>query len=158
MVRVGFSTTNKWLSRIVRYFTKSKVSHCFLVFMDDTLEREMILEADLKGIIMVPFDQFTRRNKIVAILDPKVDLKPGLLDLIDALGTNYDVGGLIGGAWVSIGRWFRQKWSNPFNNKNALFCSEAIVLALQAVNHPGSETLVPEDTTPQDLLDLLASQ
>lgn len=156
MISIGFSTTNKLLSRIIRFFSRAKASHAWLLYMDVSLNnREMVMQAELNGVVIVPYDYFKTRNKIVAVIDPQIDMQPGLDAMTNALGMWYDVGGLIGSAWVLIGRWMKRKWSNPFDNPHALFCSEAIVLALQAARYPNAASLIPSSATPQDLLDFL---
>lgn len=154
MIKLGFSTTNKILSRLVRWFTKSKVSHCFVIF--EWLGEEWVLESEWAGIQIVPMSSFmARQNIIVETIElPDVtmeDLKPALKDA----GVPYDYSGLFGSIFPIIGHWFKMRWSNPWNNSKAMFCSEFIVKWFQEMGFEPANNLVPEDTTPDQLLKVL---
>jgi hypothetical protein len=75
-----------------------------------------------------------------------------------SLGENYDFGGLIGGIFPQIGKWFKQKWKNPWANPKALICSEFITLTLQQSGFKGTEELDPTSITPEELKDFLVKQ
>ena len=63
--RIGFSTTDALLSRLIRRLTRSKVSHAWLVYHDVDFDREMVMEAVGAGFRIVPLDKFARHNRIV---------------------------------------------------------------------------------------------
>jgi hypothetical protein len=150
--RVGFSTTNTLLSRIIRRFTGSRVSHAFLVYQDVDFDREMIMEAAGAGFRIVPLDRFRRHNRVVAIFTPRHPIDEGLRAAVDWLGESYDAGGLVGMALLLAGRWLkvRLRRRNFLARSRALFCSEAVARACRASRYPGFD-LDPETTTPQDL-------
>jgi len=148
---VGFSTTNKIISRIIRWVTHSEVSHTFLAYQ--AFNRIWVLEAGFLGVSIVPLDKFKAKNNIVLMV-PVRELSPDDLGAaMDQLGTAYDFGGLLGAIFPVIGHWFKRKWKNPWNNPKAMFCSELVVYSLQSAKFPGTEALVPADTSPQDLKD-----
>jgi hypothetical protein len=156
MIHIGFSKTNGPLSRIIRYVTKSKVSHCFIRFA--WLGRFWVLEADLLGVVMVPWEKFTSRNTVVAMFAP-----PGLLDLdllpaFERLGASYDYAGIVGILWVRLGLWLKRHWNNPISSDRGWFCSELICEMLQAAGIPGTEALESSDITPDDLYHLLGGE
>lgn len=153
--RVGFSTTSHPLSVLIRWFTRATVSHCWLLYYDLDMKIDMVLEAHESGFRLVPFDVFSKRNSIVAIMQPTTNIDRGLEAIGLWLGKGYDFAGLAGMAWVMALRKFGVKVKNPTQKKRALFCSEAIVLALQAANMPGAERMVAEETSPGDLLAFL---
>lgn len=156
MIRVGFSTQKKNpISKIIRKLTGSTVSHAWLVFDDPVFEREMVIEATETGVVMTPFDVFSVRNDVVEILTPRISLHSGLKTAGQWLGESYDFTGLFGTAIVLLGRWFKRRWKNPFNNAKAMFCSEFVVRVLQESGYPGSECLDPSATTPQDLREFM---
>lgn len=155
MIQLGFSTTDHLLSKIIRKVTNAKTSHCWLLYTDPVLGGDFVMQAELNGIVLTPWDQFVKKNVVVAVIEPVVDMKPGLLVLAEYLGSMYDFGGLLGGFFVIVSRWLHRKIHNPFDNPHALFCSEAVTVALQAAKYPGTEDLVPKDTSPEDLLELL---
>lgn len=154
MISIGFSTTNKIVSRLIRWLTKSTVSHSFIVF--DWMGRKMVLEAGFSGVGIIPLNRFIADgNEIVEIIDlPGVNLDD-LLPALDDMGEKYDFGGLLGGIFPIIGKWFKQKWHNPWNNTKALFCSELIVTWLQSIGFEPASNLVAEDVSPDRLLKFL---
>lgn len=156
MISAGFSTTNLPISRLIRFFTKSKVSHCFVILdLPELDEQPMVLEAAFEGIRLVPLETFKKKNIIVETVSlPQVTLSM-LKPMFKQLGSSYDFGGLLGSTFVQIGHWIKKKWKNPFNSSHALFCSEATVVILQDSNYPNSQSLVPSETSPQDLLNFL---
>lgn len=161
-VRIGFSTTNKLLSRIIRKLTRSRASHAFLVYRDVDFGRDMVMEAVGHGFRLVPYDGFQRRNTIVAEITPAYSIEQGLRRAVDWLGANYDKGGLVGMAYLLVLRWLRLRsrsvrLKNPLAASRALFCSEAVARACAWSKYPGFD-LDPESTTPQDLLDFFTAE
>jgi hypothetical protein len=148
---VGFSTSNALVSRLIRYFTKAKVSHTFLVIRSPMLEEDLVIEAGWGGFQATTLRRFKKKNEIVALLKPIVPLDKGLRDSLAWLGESYDFGGLFGMAFVLLGRWLRRKYANPLHDSRALFCSEANTLVLQASGYPGADGLAPTETSPEDL-------
>lgn len=153
MIQIAFSTQPKnLLSRVIRWFTKSKVSHCFIVF--EAFGHKWILESGIKGVVILPLDKFD--GEIRALVDIP-ELTPEALGNVmeDDLGRDYDFTGLAGMAINYIGRWFKAKWKNPLNASRSMFCSEFVVKALAESKFPGADQLDAADTSPQDLLDFL---
>lgn len=160
MIKVGFSTHQKSIvSKIIRWFTKSKASHTWVLFEDTFFGMEMVMESTDTGFRVVPFANFKAEgNDIVALVDPVAPLDEGVKAAAAWLGESYDFGGLFGSAFVLLGRWLRRKWANPWASAHAMFCSEAVVRVLQAAKYPGSSAFDPEATSPQDLLDFFAKE
>ena len=153
MVKIGFSTTDMLLSRIIRLVTSSKTSHCWFLF--EAHGKQFVLQADIGGVRITPYSKWAKKWKIVAIVEPKykVDLAPAW----DMLDENYDYGGLLGNAWVYLGHLFKKKWKNPLNDARSLFCSELAVKVLQASNYPGADKLDPAATSPEEVFKLLTA-
>ena len=153
MIHVCFSTQPKnLLSRLVRWFTKSKASHSFLTF--DALGRSWILESGVKGIVVLPLDKF-KDELVAAVQVPEISDEVLSKVMDEHLGLDYDFTGLFGMGINYLGRWFKAKWKNPWNNPGSMFCSEFVVETLQEAGFPGADKLVAADTSPQDLLDFL---
>ena len=153
--RVGFSTGKGLISRIIRWFTKSTVSHAWLLYLDVDFGQDMVLEATLEGVRIMPFEVFKKHNTIIKIAVPSKDLKSGLLQAGGVLGGSYDFTGLFGMLWVLFGHWLKRKWKNPWNNSQAMFCSEFVARVLMWSNYPGVEYWEPSEMTPQDLYEFL---
>lgn len=157
LTRVGFSTPSSFnpVSALIRWITKSQVSHAWLLYRDTDFELDMVMESHELGFRLIPYEKFKLHNRVVQVLDPDVDPTPGLKLLAHSLGDVYDYGGLLGMSVVLLGRWFKRKWRNPLQSPKHMFCSEAIVVALQASASKKAEDLVPGSTSPQMLRDAL---
>ena len=152
MIQVAFTTTRGIVSRAIRVFTGAEVSHAMLLFT--WMDKEWVIEAGWAGVIMMP----ARKQKDIII--EKIPLYryklDDLTDILDALGQNYDYGGLFGQIWVQVGKWFKLKFRNPTQNNKALFCSELIVESLlKPKKWPGAENLKASEVNPKDLREFL---
>ena len=151
MVKIGFSTTNMFLSRLIRWVTRAKVSHVW--FLIEMYGKLFVLQADIGGITITPLSDYDKKWTIIEIVTPKQDID--LAPAWELLGQKYDYAGLLGCAWVYIGRWLKKKWKNPLASGHAMFCSEYIVDVLQADKYPNTQGLIPSSVSPEDLLELL---
>jgi hypothetical protein len=148
--RVGFSTSKtSWVSAIIRWFTGGKSSHVFLVYWDVDFERDMVMEATQGGFKITPF---SHHGGLVKVVTPKFPVEVGLRKAVDWLGEEYDYAGLLGMAWVELGRWLRRKWRNPWRSAKAMFCSEAVARVMQESSYPGTENWDPQSIDPEMLL------
>ena len=156
MVFFGFSTTNALVSQLIRFFTRSKVSHAWLCFWDKSLKKYLVLEATFTGFILVPLENFIRSNQVVAVytarpqLSEQIDM--GLQQVASYLGTLYDFSNLLGFVWVCLLRWLGIKRRNPLGSPRKLVCSEAVARVLIYGNICSMEGLPPETTSPEDLM------
>jgi hypothetical protein len=152
--RIGFSTSKtSWISRIIRWFTSSTVSHTFIVYYDEEWKRDMVMESEggMGGSVrIVRFNPAS--TSIVKIVTPKYDIEVGMNKMVDNLGEVYDYTGLFGMAWVELGKWLKRKWRNPWHSSKNLFCSELVAQVLRDSGYPGSEQLDPGSTDPEMLL------
>lgn len=156
--RVGFSTSKHPISAVIRWVTRSPASHAWLVYWDQDFQRDMVMEASAYGFRLIPFSVFQKNNTVIEVHDLGVMLHQGLSSVSDWLGSRYDGLGLIGMLWVYLGRMLKRRWSNPLGSPHGMFCTEAIVRALQADLFPGSSALVPEGSSPPDLMVFLRAR
>lgn len=155
---VGFSKPRKMnpLSALIMKLTGSKASHAFFIYFDQDYRTEVVMEASAHGFRHIPLGAFVNKNEIVKVIEPDFPIDEGLRWVaLNYLGSSYSWGELIGMAFVLMGRMFKQKYKNPFSSKKSMFCSEAVVVALQQSMYPGSEALVANETSPADLLQFL---
>jgi len=148
VVHVGFSTTAGWLSRLVRRFTRSRVSHCIVVYRCDIFQQEMVLEASGNGFRLISWRRWDRANKLIALYRLNLSdecLRMGMHRLADRLGDSYDTVSLFG---FALWRWLRLK-RVPFNSTDKLVCSEALALFLHWCGMPIHAI---GEMTPQSLL------
>lgn len=152
--RIGFSTSDAWYSRIIRRFTKSPVSHTFLLV--EVLGRDLVFEEGPDGFHARTVENFSRGNRIVTIIEPKHPIDTGVEAAFVWLGQRYDYIGLFGMFFVMVARWFGRKIKNPMSSASSMFCSEANTRVLQLSGYPGAETLDPSSTSPADLMEFLS--
>jgi hypothetical protein len=149
-VHVGFSTTAGWLSRWIRRFTRSTVSHCIVVYRCELFGQEMVLEASGNGFRLISWRRWDRANRLIALYRvnlPDDALQPALQRLADRLGDSYDTVSLFGFALRSLLRLKRV----PFDSRQKLVCSEALGLFLHWSGVPIEDV---GSMTPNDVLRL----
>jgi hypothetical protein len=150
-VSFAFTTSPAWYSRVIRWCTKATVSHAFLL-LEDTNLGDLVLEAGWDGWRLRPATEL-----VIASVPVPQQFAPAVnaavVHSIADLGREYDYLGLLGMAWVCLGRALRKKWRQPFRTTQAMFCSDAVVAEiLQPVNWPGADTLDAQSVDPDALL------
>lgn len=148
-VRVGFSRSDGFISKVIRWFTRGKVSHALLTFSLPGLPVREVLEADWPGVQIRPF----KAGELCAEYRPPagVDLKHGLLEASKQLGAMYDYAGLGGMGPVEVARRIGWEIRNPTQSFKAWFCSELACFAMQRAKWPGVEGLENGSTDPEQL-------
>lgn len=154
-VWVGFSTTNKLMSRLIRWVTRGKSSHAWMRYWDDTLEQYMVIQAEIEGYETIPWFRWKKKNRLVAAYESKeLDLMPGVRRMARYLGVEYDFKSAF---WAGIKRWLGKKFKRPFHSPKKLMCSEAVCMALQFDRVPCVKGMNPELVSPQELQAAIAS-
>ena len=148
-ISICFSTTDNLVSRAVRWFTQSDMSHCYITFRDQTLDRVMIMESDWGGFTMVPWDSPTIKGKqLIArytINAEEAVQVEAVRGLVDFLGTGYDYMSLVA---LAIRR-LRKGFERPFTSPTKLICSESVVKFINACGV--ADLPKPHMWTPQDV-------
>jgi hypothetical protein len=149
-VTVGFSTTNKLISRCIRWFTRSPCSHAWIAFDDEVLGLRVVLQAESWGYELRPWDRWRKENILVAEFIPHgPPLDKSLKWIATFLGSRYDYrAAFFAGLWRWFGRFLRGK----FNSPSKLMCSEGVVRFLQHARYEAVADLDPEITSPKRLL------
>ena len=162
-ISVCFSTTNHLVSRVIRFVTRSEVSHALLTYQDETLGKVMVLEAVGVGFRMVPWTKWRQGNTLVArfgvvrgapgeAISQEVQVR-ALQALAGLLGEEYDTLGALGYVFKRLFKYAFKKLRNPFQSPHKLFCSEAVALFLRYLKLL-PEKLDPAFQSPGDLLSL----
>ena len=118
-----------------------------------TLDKIMVMDAQGRGFVIVPWHKWIRKNTLVARYSlslPHENIRNGLDKLSDRLGDAYDTWSLIGFLLLRFGGLTR----NVTDSKDKLVCSEAVALFL---DHAGLEFGDIGRITPRDLLLLAES-
>lgn len=155
MIRIGFSTSNQWYSRLIRLVTRSRCSHTFLVV--DLLGVPMVLEEGAFGYLPSRRLADVPANELVGLYVPKAPqsaLEDAVRGSLSEVGQMYGYLVLLGMAVVYAGRWLGKKWRNPLVAAHANICSERNTKVLQAACEPGVKDFDPAATSPEDLLEL----
>lgn len=151
-INVCFSTSDHLFSRVIRWFTKSKVSHALITFRDETLDKTFAMEANGRGFMIVPWAKWRTGNVMVArySLDvPEEAQMESLRGLAEFLGSQYDYISILGFAL----RRFLGRMRNPFDTSSKLVCSEAVARFLHLTGVPSLQYFDDYGTwAPEDLL------
>lgn len=157
MITAGFSTKNKnMLSRVIRWFTKSRWSHCWIKYDHPIYNIPIVVEADLTGIVEKPYNLYKNEiNDIMELVPPEgVDLNLGMPALGMSLNEGYDYLSLVGRIWVLFMRKFGKSVKNPFGDKGRDCCVENQLRLLQAAGAL-SQDIDTEVETPQSVYEKL---
>ena len=148
-ITIGFSTTNKLASKIIRFVTRAPCSHAWLAYYDATLQSRMVMQAEAWGFEVRPWARWIRQNILIAEFRPTV----APLDIVRLggfLGSRYDYrAAFLVGFFRLIGRGFKGVFKDP----RKLMCSEAIIRVLSWARYRAVEGLDPETTSPGRVLD-----
>jgi hypothetical protein len=145
---IGFSTSENFISKAIRWFSRSEVSHAWISFDCAELGLKLIMHATSGGYKLNQWKRWHKGNKIVAQFVCSEDLSDGLLKMAKQLDRDYDYLSVI---MLMPRRWLGKLFRNPIHNWKKLHCSEAVVRLLQV--HGFAKHLDPESTTPGDLLE-----
>ena len=141
------------VSWLIRTITRSRTSHVAIGTMLHGVP--VLIQADFGGVQVSPRAQYLKRARVVAEFrwpgDPTVELERACR----RLGEKYDYVGLLGFGFVVLARWFKRKARNPLSSPSATVCSELV----RGIDPGGDvvpewKALDPEQTTPEDLLDV----
>lgn len=145
-VRIGFSTSNGWLSRSIRWFLGAQVSHSYVRFHDEFLDADLIMHADWPGVIIEDAELFAKQNVIVeefVIEDQK--LKETIRNSLSLLRKKYDYWNIIGWAWaITFKRWVKQKIKAPIDDPKKIICVQFCTRILKPLVDIPKEELNPK--------------
>lgn len=131
---VGFSTTNSWISRAIRWGSRSEVSHSYMRF--SIAGEEIILHADYRGIEALGMKRFCSKNTVVMEFVVDLPWQPLIAEIVEELGTPYDFLGLLGQVIMNFGNLIGKNWDNPFQDEYLWYCSEFCAYLLSLAGEP----------------------
>jgi len=159
-ITIGFSTTNKFMSRVIRFVTRAPCSHAWISFYDATLGMKMVMQAEWWGFELRPWKRWQKENTLVAEFGVYGGgYYSSLTDLAKWLGSRYDFkSALLVGVSSWFKYWFKSKFSiRPSRTPHKLMCAESVVRFLQSNDCSAVYDLDPETTSPGELLKVLSS-
>ena len=90
-ITIGFSTTNQFISGLIRWATRSSCSHAYIAFYDQTLDMRMVLQSQPWGLEVRPWNRWITENILVAEYEPVSGKLDNSLKYIGGLlGTSFD--------------------------------------------------------------------
>jgi hypothetical protein len=151
-ITVGFSTTNKLISRVIRWVTRGKVSHAWIAFFDPCLDTRLVMQAEAWGFEVRTWARWKSRNQLVVEFRPALPVAKSLRWIAKSLGVKYDWRSAF---FVGLRRWFGTWLRGKFNSPGKLMCSEAVIRFLQHAGVAEVARFDPEVTSPQRLLEVM---
>lgn len=147
-INICFTAAPSLFSKLIRWTTRSDVSHAFITFRDPVLNRVMVMEATWKGFEMLPWgsEDYEGRALIArySINVPEEKKLDALNHLTYYLGNGYDYFSLI----PLILRRIKARFKNPLGTASRMICSESVAVFLNscgAANMPDASSWTPED-------------
>lgn len=155
-ITIGFSTTNRFISRIIRWITRGKVSHAWIAYDDFTLGLRMVMQAEAWAFEVRPWQRWIQENKWVAefrFIDGSQHA--ALRKRARDIGAKYDwAAGLFAGVASWFKRWLKSGFSfRPSRTPKKLMCSEAVTRFLKDAGCRCVLEMDEELTSPAELFD-----
>jgi hypothetical protein len=130
---IGFSSSPSWISRVIKWFTKSKWSHCFVVWrvIGPTDDDVLLIEAGEFQVQIVTLGKYMRGNYEFEILNvsPLINSekkKEADKKLVSKVETLYGWLQLIGfGIVILLRKWFGWKSKKNIWGRGKI-CSEVV--------------------------------
>jgi len=170
MVKIHLAKRNHITSWLIRYFTKSKVSHMGI----GDIDRNLVLHATSAGLHYSHTNYFFKKYDVVYSFNfiPSDTLHPYYLKtrkcffkMLELLETPYDTGALIGFIpYIILKKMGYKKARNPFGSENVLFCSEILYKFLEycieeeIVRDDILSSYKREEFSPEDALVLMTKE
>lgn len=146
---IGFSTSNRLLSRLIRFITRSSVSHVYICIPINKHNVNLIFQASGLAVNMESSINFIEHSKIIREIaiplseEQEIEL---MTFVFDTLGKPYSLLQLVGMIWVIGCKTIGLHVKNPFRDgDHSYVCVELIAKILKLKG--------AEEMTPQDLLD-----
>jgi hypothetical protein len=150
-IAVGFSRTNFFPSKAIRFFTNSPISHTYIRYYDKTLKTYKILHSDFGGVQFTLAERFDAENIATyeyIIDDPR--LTSAICKNLWHLQKGYNYKRIWSWMWLIIfKRWFVRKIKDPKENPKSLICVDFLLYILRDA---GITDLQIGHHTPADLL------
>ena len=151
-VYLGFSTTDVWLSKLIRGFTGAKYSHCWVRHGSEIWGGQWVTQADWPVVRTWPWALASKPWSRKVFYRPRFDIHPALAKVRPDFEERYDVLGLFGMFFVLVSfKWFKHRLKNPLASKREMFCSEFVGSILQAAQLPGTADWNTEAITPKEV-------
>lgn len=150
---IGFSRSNSFISKAIRWFRKSTISHTFIMITNENDEILLVLEAGKRQVQITSYYKYYGNKKKchVELYVPNVSeekINEAIIKMIPYLDKGYGYSQLLGFALVSVLKWIGIKIKNPI--KWGIICSElvrdfGILLGCHKFAKLDRDTTAPDD-------------
>lgn len=158
--RIAFGTNPRFLSRLIRWVTRSEWSHVWLEYDSDDWLSRWAVHAGPDGVVAVPVENVRRAYPRARVYELEgADLDAGRRVLERYVGAAYDYRSVIwNGVLLLLSRVFAKELLEGAVNRDAakMSCSEFGTLALIEAGVPEVAELEAELTPPGRLEELVA--
>ncbi|MGD9209157.1 MAG: hypothetical protein PVI90_00200 [Desulfobacteraceae bacterium] len=154
-ITIGFSTTNHFVSKAIRWVTHSLCSHAWFCYNEQVVNTNKIIrkvaQAEWFGYETRPRWRWDKQQILIAefeLIGP--DASNAIHTVLNKyLGSKYDYrAAMFTGLWHLSNRLFKSNFKNP----SKLMCSEGVIRMLNHANYQIGRHLNPEITSPQRLM------
>jgi hypothetical protein len=155
---IGFSTTNRIFSRLIKWATRSRASHAFV--MVKVAGEPIIIHATHNGVNCDHYKVFKKSKKIVVqykLEVPEENKLAATATALKLLDRPYDFLSIVGFGWVLFNKALGRQTKNPFRNRTAYQCSEFALEILRAAGVKGLDQFDRELVSPEDLMNFLSN-
>lgn len=150
---IGFSASKSWISKAIRWFRRSHVSHAFLIINKGP--RYFVMEAGIRQVHITSYKKHYEKG-YVELYSPDVDEKKideAIDKMIPYLEEGYGYLQLLGFAIVCLFDRVGIKIKNPIGR--GIICSELVRDYLVALGFEEFQKLDKNTAAPDDLLDII---
>ena len=156
MTKIVFTASDTLFGKLIRWFTRSQVSHAFIEFTSNRWGGQWVVESSLTGVRIVP--AVRARHNIVCEYECKFDTAEAFKKVGGIVAERYDFAGIFVFVWVKIlWRWARYKFKKPLNATKGQVCSEFVTRFLNASPFQDPRFADPELSSPS-LIHLVCSE
>jgi len=145
-IKIGFSTRNSIFSALIRFFSRSSISHTYIRIPLCNSNNQLIFQASGLKVNAEGSSSFASHSKIVKEITIEIsDEKCMQIEsfMCESLGKPYSIMQIIGMLWVLFCRNFGKRVRNPFaDGDHSYVCVELVANVLDI---PGSEEMTPQD-------------
>lgn len=130
MIAIGFSTTDKLLSRLIRWKTsipelKPEETPSHVWILHDAYGSEYVMQAEWYGFGVISFEHFKKTNRVIDVISVSdmlawrnVDARARVFEAAEWLGDGYDFWHMLGFVLPALAHG---------DSPKQLMCSEAVV-------------------------------
>jgi hypothetical protein len=150
MATIAFFSGTTFISKVIEWFTNSKISHSAIGFTGND-GYQYWLQAIGTGVQIIPRAWETDLYAEFQVI-PNIQNEVQIAE--SKVGEKYADLTILGFAIMIIAKWFDIRINNPFYEKSAVVCSEFIIEADTQHLIPEFDGLDPADITPAGLFQI----